>query len=177
MFIDSVTSNFVLSQNECNNLIAQGLKKPLTEAQIYHREGLSENSNVRSVKGTDITNESLRQFVMQTFKKMNNLQLDISGIEPIQLFKYEIGDHYGWHTDWSPVNNKKRKLSLTIQLSDEESYVGGDLEILDGPVSRVVPRGIGVATVFPSWAVHRVRPVESGERWALVAWATGKPFK
>lgn len=177
MFIDSVTSNLVLTANECDNLIAQAMKKPLTEAQIYHKEGLSENENIRSVKGTDVTNDALKQFVMQLFKKMNGIQLDISGIEPIQVFKYEVGDHYGWHTDWSPVNNKKRKLSMTIQLSPDESYTGGDVEILDGPVSRAVPRDIGVATVFPSWVVHRVRPVESGTRWALVAWATGKPLK
>jgi PKHD-type hydroxylase len=177
MPIDSVNSNLVLTKNECDNLIAQALKKPLTEAQIYHKDGLSQNANIRSVKGTDVTNEALRQFVMQLFKKMNPLQLDISGVEPIQLFKYETGDHYGWHTDWSPVNNKKRKLSMTIQLSESDSYTGGDMEILDAPVSRIVEKNIGFATVFPAWAVHRVRPIESGIRWSLVAWATGKPLK
>jgi PKHD-type hydroxylase len=177
MTTDSVNSNLVLTKNECDNLIAQALKKPLNEAQIYHNEGIAENKNIRSVKGTDITSDSIKQFVMQLFKKMNAIELDISGVEPIQIFKYEKGDHYGWHTDWSPVNNKKRKLSMTIQLSPEDSYIGGDVEILDGLVSRVVPREIGVATVFPSWAVHRVRPIEEGTRWALVAWATGKPLK
>lgn len=176
MFIDSVKSAVVLTKSECENLIQQAQKKPLQEAQVFFDTGLSK-SNIRSVHGTEITSDAMRQFVFGQMKKLNDLQLEISGMEPLQIFKYEVGDHYGWHTDWSPVNNKKRKLSITIQLSDPLDYEGGSVEILDGPEARVIPKELGAATVFPSWAVHRVLPITSGTRWALVAWATGKPFK
>lgn len=176
MFIDSVKSAVVLTKSECENMISEAQKKPLQEGKIFLGKGLEKN-NVRSVYGTEITSDSVRQFVFSQIKKMNDLQLEISGMEPLQIFRYEVGDHYGWHTDWSPVNNKKRKLSITIQLSDGIDYEGGEVEILDGPEPRIIPRDIGSATVFPSWALHRVLPVTSGARWAMVAWATGKPFK
>lgn len=158
-------------------MIEQASKHSLDEGMVHGTKGLSTVSTIRSVRGTELSDESIRQFVFSLFKKMNPLQLEISGLEPIQIFKYEIGDHYEWHTDWSPHNNKKRKLSMTIQLSESSEYSGGDLQILDGPETRIVSREIGHATVFPSWAVHRVNPILSGTRWALVAWATGKPFK
>jgi len=177
MQIDSVTSEKVLSPNECQRMIEQASKHSLDEGMVHGTKGLSTARVIRSVHGTELSDESIRQFVFSLFKKMNLLQLEISGLEPIQIFRYEIGDHYEWHTDWSPHNNKKRKLSMTIQLSEHSGYSGGDLQILDGPETRIVSREIGHATVFPSWAVHRVNPILSGTRWALVAWATGKPFK
>lgn len=176
MVIDSVQSATVLSKAECQHLISQTQKKPLQEAMVFYSKGI-ENSNIRAVKGTEVESDSMRQFVFAQFRKYNSLGFELSGMEPLQIFKYEVGDHYDWHTDWSPVNNKKRKLSITIQLSDPSDYEGGEVEILDGPTSRIVPTDLGMATIFPSWAVHRVRPITAGERWALVAWATGKPFK
>lgn len=174
--IDSVKSAVVLSKTECANLILQAQKKPLEDGEVFFSKGL-EKTSIRSVKGTEITSDAMRQFVFAQIKKLNDLEFELSGMEPLQIFKYEIGDHYDWHTDWSPVNNKKRKLSITIQLSDPSEYEGGDVEILDGPEPRLIPKEIGTATVFPSWAAHRVLPITSGERWAMVAWATGKPFK
>lgn len=177
MQIDSVVSNMVMSANECRHLIRQASKHSLSDGAIFGSKGNTKDKSIRSVSGAEISEDSVRQFVFGLFKKMNPLQFEISGIEPVQIFKYETDDHYNWHTDWSPHNNKKRKLSLTIQLSEDAEYTGGDVMILDGPQTRIVPRGIGYATVFPSWAIHRVNPILSGTRWALVAWATGKPFK
>ena len=31
--------------------------------------------------------------------------------------------------------------------------------------------------MFPSYVLHEVTPVTKGERYSLVAWLTGKPFK
>jgi predicted 2-oxoglutarate/Fe(II)-dependent dioxygenase YbiX len=177
MQIDSVSSGMVMSPSECQRLIQQAGRHSLSEGEIFGNRGASKLQQIRSVTGTEIADESIKQFVFSLFKKMNPLQLEISGLEPIQIFKYDVGDHYMWHTDWSPHNNKKRKLSITIQLSDPSEYEGGEVEILDGPQSRTVTKDLGHATVFPSWAVHKVTPVTSGTRWALVAWATGKPFK
>lgn len=175
--MDSVNSNMVMSPTECRRLIEQASKNSFSEGTVFNKKGNTKDKTIRSVTGIAISDDSIKQFVFNLFKKMNPMQFEISGLEPIQLFKYETGDHYGWHTDWSPHNNKKRKLSLTIQLSDSSEYSGGDVQILDGHKTMTIPREIGHATVFPSWAVHRVNPVLSGTRWSLVARATGKPFK
>ena len=44
----------------------------------------------------------------------------------IQIVKYKIGGNYNWHCDYglSQNPNADRKLSLSIQLSDEYEYDG-----------------------------------------------------
>lgn len=176
MNIDSVNTSVIFTKGECENIIKMSKLQPIAEAAFFGRSGMSKGG-IRSTKVIDITDEAISDYVFAAMKKMNSLQFELSSREPLQLLKYDVGDHYTWHTDWSPVNNKKRKLSMTIQLSEPSDYEGGDMEIMDGPEVRKVSKEIGSATVFPSWAVHRVTPVTSGVRWALVAWALGKPFK
>jgi PKHD-type hydroxylase len=101
---------------------------------------------------------------------------EVDLFESIQLAKYEEGMHYYWHMDLGPGKLGNRKLSITVQLSDPDSYEGGDLVIDNGP--RLVdafraPRDRGSVTVFPSFMKHRVTPVTKGVRHSLVVWASG----
>ena len=70
--------------------------------------------------------------------------------ESCQFTKYKPGQYYDWHCDsWDgiynqegPTKGKIRKLSVTVSLSDEKDYTGGELEFqfrnMDNPkVSRV----------------------------------------
>jgi len=118
----------------------------------------------------------------------------ISQIEPIQISKYDVGDHYDWHVDGESDHSGKnedglvRKISCTINLSDPyEEYNDGDLEFafpcypgeysLENQIirdPRCRSRGIGI--VFPSFRPHRVTPITKGTRYSLVAWALGNPF-
>ena len=79
-----------------------------------------------------------------------------------------------------------RKLSVTVSLSDEEEYKGGELEFdfrnLDPDKKRniykckeILPKGSLV--VFPSFVWHRVCPVKKGSRYSLVIWNLGRPFR
>jgi len=115
--------------------------------------------------------------------------------EPCQFTKYDKGQHYGWHSDsWfkpydqsnTPSHGKIRKLSVTLSLSDEKDYKGGELEFdlrnLDPDIKRntmlckeIKPKGSLV--VFPSFVWHRVKPVTKGSRYSLVIWSLGWPFK
>jgi PKHD-type hydroxylase len=112
--------------------------------------------------------------------------------ESCQFTKYKPGQYYDWHCDsWEgaytvrgPTQGKIRKLSVTVSLSDEKDYTGGELEFqfrnADNPkVSRVckeiLPKGSVV--VFPSFVWHRVKPVKKGTRYSLVLWNLGYPFK
>ena len=42
---------------------------------------------------------------------------------------------------------------------------------------EVMPTKTGTSIIFPSWVVHRVKPVKSGVRYSLVAWMNGPQFK
>ena len=75
---------------------------------------------------------------------------------------------------------------MTISLVDGSMYEGGDLEfdLRDGKGEKtsnvrackeIRPRGSIV--VFPSFLLHRVKPVTSGVRYSLVVWSSGEPFR
>ena len=81
---------------------------------------------------------------------------------------------------------KLEKLSMTVSLSDEKDYTGGELEFdfrnLDPnkkpnlrKCTEILPKGSIV--VFPGFVWHRVCPVKKGSRYSLVVWNLGWPFK
>lgn len=90
---------------------------------------------------------------------------------------YEGGGHYDWHMDIGPYPINNRKISITIQLSDPDDYVGGDLEIWTGNGLQTCARQKGAALLFPSYMLHRVTPVTSGTRKSLVLWVGGSSYR
>lgn len=105
---------------------------------------------------------------------------------------HEPGDAYGWHTDSGtmPEYLARRRLTLTITLSDASEYEGGGFELSDhcghskepnpsqiyaGMLSlndeeRQLLRQKGTLTMFPSHRMHKALPVLSGSRKVLVCW-------
>ena len=114
--------------------------------------------------------------------------------ESCQFTKYNPGQYYDWHCDsWDgiydqegPTKGKIRKLSVTVSLSNEKDYEGGEL-VFDfrtndphkkrnvGVCKDILPKGSLV--VFPSFVWHRVKPVTKGVRYSLVVWNLGYPFQ
>jgi len=123
-----------------------------------------------------------------------NFQWDYS--EACQFTKYNKGQYYDWHCDgWGGSYNKPndpqshgkiRKLSVTLSLSDNKDYKGGELEFdmrnkdPDKKRNTMICKQIrpkGSMVVFPSFVWHRVRPITKGSRYSLVIWNLGWPFK
>jgi PKHD-type hydroxylase len=108
--------------------------------------------------------------------------LDITGMEDVQVGRYGINGHYDWHEDiFAPCpENFQRKLSCSIQLSDPDTHEGGDLVIRTSPKGDetiTAPRAQGSVIIFPSFMVHKVTPVTSGERYSAVGWMRGPAFR
>ena len=101
---------------------------------------------------------------------------EIMGItHAIELLHYEGSEqgHYDWHADVGPGGSSTRKISVSVQLTDSDKYEGGNLEVnCNGQVLQAVKEK-GSISLFPSYALHRVSPVTSGERWVLVIWIHG----
>lgn len=116
--------------------------------------------------------------IVQTLNS-RNYRFDITGLETLQYTVYhgEEGGHYDWHMDYGPDNHRPRKLSLSLQLSDETCYDGCDLQFQTGPGSGDAPRRRGALIAFPSFVLHRVTPITRGTRKSLVIWATGPEFR
>jgi PKHD-type hydroxylase len=112
-----------------------------------------------------------------THANNQTFNFDLDGFrEGFQFAKYEIGGHYTWHCDLGHNERMLRKISMTVQLSPEESYEGGQLEFF--PARFAVPRQQGMVCVFPSFMAHRVAPITKGIRYSLVSWVAGHdPFR
>lgn len=121
-----------------------------------------------------------------------NFHWDFS--EECQFTKYKLNQYYGWHCDswYEPYNKpdnpnyhgKIRKLSVSVQLSDQSEYEGGELEFQprdkQDPNFTVVCNEAkikGSIIIFPSYVWHRVKPVTKGTRYSLVMWSLGAPYK
>lgn len=97
--------------------------------------------------------------------------------EQLQLATYGPGHYYDWHIDRGQGSIAgKRKLSVSVQLSKPEDYVGGTLEINADGHPFQAPCEQGTAVVFAATTLHRVAPVISGSRRSLVAWTHGPEF-
>jgi PKHD-type hydroxylase len=105
-------------------------------------------------------------------------QFDLRGFSEApqyMVYRDSEGGHFDWHMDTGP--QPPRKLSLTIQLTDPSHYEGCKLEFNTGSVIVSAPKNRGVAIAFPSYMIHRVTPITSGTRKAIVAWVSGPNFK
>jgi PKHD-type hydroxylase len=97
--------------------------------------------------------------------------------EGIQFTRYESpGGNYDWHSDYGH-GMATRKLSLTVQLTDPDEYEGGELELNPEGEPFTLDKARGRAYAFPSYTLHRVKPMMTGTRHSLVVWVAGPPFR
>lgn len=106
-------------------------------------------------------------------------QFDLSGFA--DDFQYTVyhgteGGHYDWHVDQGDFA-KPRKLSLSLQLTDPSEYEGCELQLQGTRRIETAPRERGTLVIFPSYVLHRVTPITSGTRKAVVVWTTGPKFR
>ena len=117
------------------------------------------------------------------FANCKNFKYELSkcDMEGVQLSRYTLGQFYNKHVDFNGNPDTKshtRKLSMSVQLSDKNSYEGGDLIIYYGGEQYIAPKVKGTVIVFDSRLTHEVTPITKAERYSLVKWFHGdKPLK
>lgn len=145
------------------------------------------NCNVSWLEFSE-TSEWLYDKISYMVKKVNTeyFNYDLFGfLEPFQYTVYDekTSGHYDWHIDRSDGSDggnsalAARKLSISIQLSDENEYDGGELEIKDYSKGSIISKELGTMVFFPSFVLHRVNPIVRGTRKSLVIWVAGPPFR
>jgi len=190
----------VLSNEWCDKAI-EYIKQQQLEIGTTGGDRVVPNEKIRK-SFVHFTNEKFfvsvaRDFIMSA-NKHAKWNFDINAFEDIQLSKYGESHHYSWHRDnfLIPDENtegsynlyrKVRKLSFVANLSEENSYEGGDFlfDYRDGEVDNNCSHIIdmknfkkrGSVIVFPSYLFHTVKPVTKGIRYSMVNWARGWPWK
>ena len=111
---------------------------------------------------------------------------DLQGYDSIQYGTYDsvASQHYTWHMDshHGPSENimMMRKFSLAFLLNEPGvDFEGGEFEINQGNQNEpmVADTKKNRVVAFPSWTIHRVKPVTKGIRKSLVLWVVGPKFK
>lgn len=190
------------------DIIEEDLEQFKDNFQQSQLSGGAINTNKRNSKNTWIPESHwISGFLWFYVDKANrdNFRYDLTGIDGsnIQFTKYEQGEFYGWHndqgvssyykpqgvpgiskdpkvlTDFLEINTECiRKLSFILQLSDPDSYEGGNVQLLDeNGKSYFVPRQKGTIIAFDSRTSHRVLKVTKGIRKSIVGWAVGPRWK
>ena len=92
----------------------------------------------------------------------------------LQLTRYAKDQLYNWHMDLGAGAMSLRKISVVVELAAGR-YDGGGIEVFygEGTANRI-PLEQGDVLIFPSFIMHRALPVQSGTRWTLVSWLTGR---
>lgn len=87
--------------------------------------------------------------------------------------RYGAGAFYGAHVDMAlmgPFPSMRSDLSMTIFLSDPDSYDDGAL-VLETPLGEQrFKLPAGDAILYPTHFVHRVEKITRGERLAVITW-------
>lgn len=170
--------NFLTSE-ECEKIIKLGQQKKLNKAITFEGKSPIRESYISWIYPTDDVNwlfEKITDATVQANRRCFNFELTGLG-EGLQFTYYTAPKgKYGRHMDSGP-KAKVRKLSFTVQLSDENSYKNGNILIHHGDPPLVIPKKQGLICFFPSYMLHEVSKVSEGERYSLVGWITGPSFK
>jgi len=181
------TTKPIFTPEQCKMIIAAGRAEPKQDAYVGNKQG---------IKGGVLDTKTRTSHISWIpFKKMADMYKDIEHImkttngnhfgfdgmtitEMAQYTEYPEGGFYDWHTD-NDVNFAHeptvRKISMTLLLSPENEFEGGDLELMkEGKAAKLKQ---GHAIFFASFIRHRVTPVIRGNRKSLVMWFGGTPLR
>ena len=179
------TTSPLFSPEQCRKIIDCGRRQPPQQAQVGMNKpggGTDTKKRVTTISWIPFKEMEPMYNDINTFIQKTNLNHfgfgDIQITEQAQFTEYPEGGFYDWHIDCD-VNMEHeppvRKISMTLLLSPENQFEGGDLELM--APGKFVKLKQGHAIMFASFLNHRVNPVIRGVRQSLVMWFGGKPFR
>ena len=183
----------IVTPKVCKEIIdsAGDTFKSATVGADSKKEGERQDTKIRKANVHWSNDPKYFEIVQTLVGQSNNLpgqwNLEYSAFESLQIGQYPKGGHYNWHVDGlglddiqAPENEflhgKTRKLSFVLWLNDD--FEGGDFEFHSAHIKGgVIKPKQGTIVLFPSWVMHRVKPVKKGIRYSAVSWLVGKPVR
>ena len=179
------TTTPLFTPDQCRQVIECGRRQKPQKAQVGMNKpggGLDTKKRVTTISWIPFKEmpemyDQVNEFIQKANRNHFGFE-DVHVTEPAQFTEYPEGGFYDWHMD-NDVNMQHeppvRKISMTLLLSHESQFEGGDLELMaKGKRAKLTQ---GQAIIFASFLNHRVAPVTRGIRQSLVMWFGGTPFK
>ena len=173
----------IFTDQELNEIVVQGNRVKKTSGTVSGSISDYRVCDIAWLKSDEVESDFDWMYATLTdaIKKVNNeyFQFDLTHLTALQFTVYDgkNNSNYQKHMDLGR-SFPNRKLSFSIQLSNDNEYTGGDLRfhyIKTQP--EIAPRTRGKIIFFPTWMVHDVTPVTQGIRYSLVGWVNGPNFK
>ena len=180
------TTGPIFSPEQCQMVIDKGMSLKSEEAKVGMGQrpggGYDPEKRITTISWIPFKDmPEMYRDIEKTMLQANNNHFGFDGMrltEPAQFTHYPTGGFYQWHMDNDVVGKHQppiRKISMTLLLSPENEFEGGELEFMSKGKTAKLKQG--QAIFFASWLQHRVKPVTRGERKSLVMWFGGPSFK
>ena len=180
------TTEPIFTPKQCQMVIDRGMSLKSEDAKIGMSRrpggGIDPKKRITTISWIPFKEmPEMYHDIEKTMLQANNNHFGFEGMrltEPGQFTHYLTGGFYEWHMDNDVVGKHQppiRKISMTLLLSPENEFEGGELEFMSK--GRRAKLKQGQAIFFASWLQHRVKPVTRGERKSLVMWFGGPSFK
>ena len=180
----------------CDDIVKDCKDNILNKASVFNPDKKSSRDDPE-IRKTSIyfindRDNKVNELAWYFLREANKIQFnyDLEYFQQIQFAEYKDGGFYGWHQDEAGIEktNEIRKLSLTLVLSNPDTFEGGELQFYNGDrpfedigdiTAEQVTNDIkaqGTVICFDSRDFQRVTPVTKGVRYSLVQWFSGPDF-
>jgi len=177
----------LFTPQQCQDIINVGHQQKAQQAKIGHKDGKKgghdTKKRITTIGWIPFTAmPDMYKIIEKSMLQANGNHFGYEGMqitEEAQFTEYPKGGFYDWHMDAEVICRYEppvRKISMTILLSNQSEFEGGDLEFMSE--GNKPPQLLqGQAIFFCSMLRHRVAKVKKGVRRSLVQWFGGPPFK
>ena len=177
----------IFTPEQCQDIINMGHQQEKEEGKVGMKEekegGYDTKKRITIISWIPFeAMPEMYKIIERTMKQVNGNHFGYEGMtigEVAQFTEYPKGGFYDWHMDVAANGSNEppvRKISMTILLSPQHEFEGGDLEFM-AEGNQPPPLLQGQAIFFCSMVRHRVSKVKKGIRRSLVMWFGGPPFK
>jgi len=146
------------------------------EKETYQHQSKKSDTLVTSLGRLSIINPYL-DYCYKTNNEIFGYNVwERNNLDILLLNKYKQSMSYDWHTDAAKDYSHDIKLTVLMNLSDNNSYEGGKFQLWNNEVINIDFKP-GDILMFKSGIHHRVTPITSGERISLTHFIMGPRFQ
>ena len=173
-------TGLALRQEDVDLFMDYIIDKEPQQAKIFTegKEKIEKDTRDAEIYPIEYNAKRLYAILSKVAKTVNQyFGYEIDGIEKAQVIRYKSPSRgYEYHIDIGPEGTPAtRKISMSLLLN--ERYEGGEICFRTGESASCTKPKVGEVVAFSSFLPHKVKPITKGERYVLVAWFTGPPFR
>jgi len=181
--LTAAVDRYVLTKTQCEMLRQDAEVIGMKRATVMKKDGTTRRSFARSCSSCWVPMATHYKWLYSIVNELTmavnaeHYRFDITGVQQLQILKYNPLQQFWWHYDTYTSEAPVRKMTMVVNLSDPSEYLGGGLQVKADLENARFIRDQGAGCWFPSYIEHRARAPIWGTRWVLVAWLTGPSWR